>query len=145
MKKENGFTIVELLIVLSLFSLLLVIGASFQTKSYQAYQFNCWYQQFESDVLFIQQQTLVSRENIYLLINPNSHTYEIRRGGLGEIITVRSFPDNWEIKLNTLSMPLSFSINGTLRNPGMFQVLTKGMAYDIYFPFGKGRSYFIEK
>lgn len=144
-RKESAFTIVELLIVLSILSILLVIGTTFHIKAYQNYQFNRWHQVFESDLLFMQQLSITSMGNIYMLIKPSSHMYEIRNGGLGEIVIKRPIPDEWEIKLHTLSMPLSFSTNGTIKQPGKFQIITATNRYDITFPFGKGRSYLIEK
>lgn len=145
MRKESGFTIVELLIVLSILSTLLVIGTTFHIKTYQNYQFNRWYQIFESDLLFMQQLSITSMGNVYMLIKPSSHTYEIKHGGLGEIVIKRPIPDAWEIKLHTLSMPLSFSNNGTVKLPGKVQIISGTTRYDITFPFGKGRSYLIEK
>ncbi|WP_112181301.1 competence type IV pilus minor pilin ComGD [Paraliobacillus zengyii] len=144
MNKDSGFTIIELLIVLSILSILLVIGTTFHIKTYQTYQFNRWYQIFESDIMFMQQQTIASMGSFYMLIKPSSHTYEIRNGGLGEIIIERPIPDTWEIKLDTLTMPLSFSTNGTVKQPGKFQIRTPSNSYDITFPFGKGRSYLVE-
>ncbi|WP_117169233.1 competence type IV pilus minor pilin ComGD [Paraliobacillus sediminis] len=144
-RKESGFTIVELLIVLSILSVLLIIGTNLHIKSYQNYQFNQWHQIFESDILFMQKLSITSMGNVYMLIKPSSHNYEIRSGGLGEIIIKRPIPEEWEIKLHTLSMPLTFSPNGTIQQPGRFQIITPTTRYDITFSFGKGRSYLIEK
>ena len=145
MNNQKGFTLVELLIVLSTLSILLVIGASFQTNTYNTYQLNRWYQLFDSDVLYMQQQTLLKRNNLYLIIKPDTKSYEIRQGGRGDVVIERKIPQNWDVKLYTLSMPLSFSIQGTIKNPGMFQILIDDKEYAIYFPFGKGRSYIVER
>ncbi|GGM31641.1 competence protein ComG [Paraliobacillus quinghaiensis] len=145
MNNQKGFTLIEILIVLSTLSILLVIGASLQTNTYDTYQLNRWYQLFESDVLYMQQQTLLKRNNLYLIIKPDTKSYEIRQGGRGKVLVERQIPHNWEVKLYTLSMPLSFSIQGTIKEPGMFLIIIDDKEFAIYFPFGKGRSYIVER
>ncbi|MDL4841557.1 competence type IV pilus minor pilin ComGD [Aquibacillus rhizosphaerae] len=144
MRQEQGFTLIETLIVLSIVSLFLVIGLSFQSHSLYQNQANQFFRLFQSDVLYLQQISMVSRDNAYLTILPNEHSYEIKTGGLGEVLVKREYPKNWLVDLNTLSAPISFTINGTIKKPGMFYVKTPTRKYSIYFPFGKGRSYIIE-
>lgn len=144
MIQKNGFSLVELLVVLSIVSFLLLIGGSVQMKTYDQYQFNQWYQLFESDMLRMQQNSMITNENQYLLINSNSNQYEIRQGGLGKIVLKRPIPPHWKIKLYSLQMPVSYSKHGTIRKPGKFQVETAYQSWEIIFPFGKGRCYVIQ-
>lgn len=143
-KNEKGFTLIELLVVLSILTILLLIGNSLQIKTLEHNQMKQFYQSFQSDLLYMQQYTIVMKENIQLFIKPDSHYYEIRKRGTGKLLIRRTIPTNWNVKLNTLTMPLSFSLNGTIKNPGTLIVETKQQTYTIIFPFGKGRSYMIE-
>ncbi|GAA5415495.1 hypothetical protein Pryu01_00519 [Paraliobacillus ryukyuensis] len=145
MNKQHGFSLVELLIVLSILTIILFIGGTIHIKTYQQYQFNQWYQIFSNDILRMQQDTIISNKNLYLTINPTSNVYEIRKGGLGELIISRKIPKKWNINLYSLKIPLSFSKNGTIKKPGRFQIVIADKTREIVFPFGKGRCYVREK
>ncbi|CQR46836.1 hypothetical protein BN1058_01112 [Paraliobacillus sp. PM-2] len=141
MIKKNGFSLIELLIVLSILSVLLVIGGSIQLKTYDNYQFNQWYTLFENDILRMQQDAMITKNNLYLLIKSSNNSYEIRKGAFGKPIIKRPIPDQWKVKLYSLDMPLSFSKHGTIRRPGRFQIISKYNKWEIIFPLGKGRCY----
>ncbi|MFB1050368.1 competence type IV pilus minor pilin ComGD [Paraliobacillus sp. JSM ZJ581] len=145
MIKKNGYSLVELLIVLSLLSTLLVIGGSIQLRTYDTYQFKQWYALFENDLLRMQQDTMTTKNSLYLLIKPNSNSYEIRKGTFEKPIIKRSIPKKWQVKLYSLDNPLSFSKHGTIKRPGRFKIISKYTKWEIVFPLGKGRSYVNER
>ncbi|WP_226035032.1 competence type IV pilus minor pilin ComGD [Aquibacillus saliphilus] len=145
MKNTNGFTLIEVLIVLSASIVLLSIGSLFQTHVIKHYQEDQFLQLFQSDVLYMQYITLIKRETFNMTIHPDQHNYIIRKGGTGKIITKRNIPSNWNVQLMTLTMPISFTFNGTIKNPGMFSIKTGESHYQVFLPFGKGRGYIIEK
>ncbi|WP_182199560.1 competence type IV pilus minor pilin ComGD [Paraliobacillus salinarum] len=144
MNKRNGFSLIEVLIVLSLLTTLLFIGGSIQYRTYDTYQFKQWYALFESDLLRLQQNTMSSTNNSYLLIRPNDNSYEVRNSTTEKPIIKRSIPKNLKIRLYSFNNPLSFSKSGTIKNPGKFQVMSKYSKWEIIFPLGKGRSYINE-
>ncbi|MDC3418995.1 prepilin-type N-terminal cleavage/methylation domain-containing protein [Aquibacillus koreensis] len=141
---NKGFTLIEVLIVLSMISLFLVIGASFQPKALEQNQADYFFKLFQSDVLYLQQLTMIDRENVFIYISPDNKSYQIKRGGMGEVILTRSFPKDWTINLNTLPAPISFSPNGTIKNPGTIDLRSPTTRYSVIFPFGKGRCYIVE-
>ncbi|MCZ0704067.1 competence protein ComGD [Natronobacillus azotifigens] len=145
MKKQDGFTFVELLVTISLIMIMITMIGLIHGKSYDNYQFKRWFQQFESDVLFLQQQTMTTRTNDLLNILPSTNQYEIRSTPLEPPNIVRNIPKEWKVSILSLQMPLSYTRAGTIRNPGMFRITTKHSTYDIYFPFGKGRCYFVQR
>ncbi|MRH43137.1 prepilin-type N-terminal cleavage/methylation domain-containing protein [Aquibacillus halophilus] len=144
MKNAKGFTLLEVLVVLSASLLLLSIGSIIHTNILQNYQKEQFFRLFQSDLLHMQQITFIKREMLYLTIQPDQHNYIIRRAGTGKTIVKRDIPNNWHIQLVTLSMPISYTYSGTIKNPGMFTIKTDDSQYDVYFPFGKGRNYVVE-
>ncbi|WP_186575797.1 competence type IV pilus minor pilin ComGD [Aquibacillus kalidii] len=143
--KEKGFTFLELVIVLSIISILLVVGSSIQLKTLHTYQLNSFYKLFESDILYLQQFNMVQAEKASLTIDVTNNQYQIKTNVNGKVLIKRTFPKDWVVKLNTLSMPLSFTSDGNLIHPGTFSIKTAYKTYYIYFPFGKGRCYIIDK
>lgn len=141
MIKKNGFSLIEVLIVLSILTTLLFIGGSIQIRTYDTYQFKQWYALFESDLLQLQQDTIVSVNSPYLLIRPGGNSYEVRNSPTEKPIIKRSIPKNLKIRLYSFNNPLSFSKSGTIKRPGKFQVVSKYSKWEIIFPLGKGRSY----
>lgn len=145
MSNEDGFTLFELILALTIFMLMVTVIGSFHSQTFDNIQFQRWYKQFEKDTLYLQQSTMISRSNDYLMINPSQHSYEINSGALNDPTIKREFPTDWDVSLQSLRMPLTFTRNGTIRNPGMFRIHTNHHTYDIYFPFGKGRSYYVKR
>ncbi|WP_158633984.1 competence type IV pilus minor pilin ComGD [Radiobacillus deserti] len=140
---ESGFTLLETLIVLGITSSLIVISSASLLHWKQSYEANQFFDVFKSDILFLQQIAMDSGDYYYLFIQPDENAYEIRKGGYGKVIRRRLFPKSWSVQLLTLSMPLSFTPHGQIRNPGSFLILTKEKTYKIVFPFGKGRGYVV--
>lgn len=145
MSKQHGFTLIEVLLVISIVTIMVAVTGVIQSRTHDKLQFERWYQQFDRDILFLQQQTMLTRTNDQFNIRPSTNSYEIRSSPLEAPSLQRDMPSEWEVSLLTLQMPLSFTRAGTIRNPGMFRIVTKHNRYDVYFPFGKGRSYFVKK
>ncbi|UFT97768.1 prepilin-type N-terminal cleavage/methylation domain-containing protein [Radiobacillus kanasensis] len=144
-RNSRGFTLIETIVVLSISISLMVIGHASIIQWKESYETDAFFDVFKSDILYLQQRTMVSGDYYYMLIKPDEHIYEIRKGGYGALVRIRSIPENWEVRLQTLSMPLSFTIKGQVRQPGSFTILTGDESYKVIFPFGKGRSYVVSQ
>ncbi|MDC3415509.1 competence type IV pilus minor pilin ComGD [Aquibacillus salsiterrae] len=142
--KQAGFTMIELVIVLSIFSVMLSIFGLFQHQLIGKYQTEHALSLLQDDILLLQKRSIVKNENIQMYIYPQTKTYEIKQGGLGKILITRQLPTDWEIQLNTLAMPIAFTTNGTIKNPGVMTIKAANKSYKLYFPFGKGRCYVVE-
>nr|WP_275580684.1 competence type IV pilus minor pilin ComGD [Aquibacillus albus] len=143
--KQSGFTLIEVIIVLSMISFIISIGGAFQYHVIDQYKTRHFIQIFQDDILYMQKRTTVTRDNIYMVIEPEKNLYVIKQGPVGKSIVTREIPKTWDINLRTLTMPISFTTNGTIKNPGTFTIDTTYSSYDVSFPFGKGRCYIIEK
>ncbi|WP_181397483.1 competence type IV pilus minor pilin ComGD [Gracilibacillus dipsosauri] len=140
-KEEHGFTLVELLLVLAVIISLLSVGAGHLFKTIEKKEYRQFLQQFNLDLLYLQQLNMMNDERYYLSLERSYHRYHIREAGYGEIVLTRHYPDDWSIETNTLKFPITYSHKGTLNKPGSFKIITRENQYFITCPFGKGRCY----
>lgn len=140
-QEKNGFTLIEMLIVLSLFSILLVFTVPTQFHSLNNQTEQRFIAQLEQDVLYIQNQAGLNDGKLYQ-INFYDEYYQIydRRNPL---FTKRNYPESWKI-IQAYSRNVRFTETGTLRQPRTIVIFSDTERIAIVFPFGKGRFY-VEK
>lgn len=134
MQQKNGFTLVETMIVLTIFSLFILISTPFNITRIQAYQEKLFLESFEMDILFIQQLATNSHEIIYLEFLES----EYRVGTMKKTMFKRHYPKTWIINRQTLP-DISFLKTGTIRKSGAMSIKTPYAKYNIIFGLGKGR------
>lgn len=144
-RKESGFTLIELLIVLSALSILLLIGHQIYRIDTSERDFESWYHQFELDLIYLQKSSMITDQYIYLLIQPNQNYYTITTNPILPPIVKRDIPEDWDVQMNTLNGNIRFSHSGQIINPGTMRIIINDNQYSIYFPFGKGRSYYVKR
>ncbi|KAB8128447.1 type II secretion system protein [Gracilibacillus oryzae] len=145
MFSAKGFTLIEVLLVLSLAGILFIVGQGFTLQSLDRKQFQQFYEEFNLDLLYLQQLNISSKSAYTLNFDPIVSKYHIRSSGRGNVVFTRDYPDEWVIEPNTLKLPIKYSKNGTLKNPGTLRIETKYRTYFITCSFGKGRCYSEEK
>ncbi|UOQ85998.1 competence type IV pilus minor pilin ComGD [Gracilibacillus salinarum] len=138
---ERAFTLPELLIALTITSLLLLISGSAGLRIHDTVQYKQFIKQFNRDLLYLQQLALSQEDSYYLQIDTAQQRYTIRKDGLGTEVLERVYSEKWEVNANTLLQPIEFSHNGNIKRPGTMKIKTKYHIYWITCPFGKGRCY----
>lgn len=141
---EAGFTLIEMLIVLSIVSLILSIMFIDYSSRSDEQSFDTWYQQFELDLLYSQKYTMVTRQVLRLTINRDSNSYSLRNDGSSPALITRKIPEDWDVRVTTVRNPISFTRYGQIVGPGKISVRTRNASYSITFPFGKSRSYYVK-
>ena len=141
---EAGFTLIEMLIVLSIVSLILSIMFIDYSSRSDEQSFDTWYQQFELDLLYSQKYTMVTRQVLRLSINRDSNSYSLRNDGSSPALITRKIPEDWDVRVTSVRNPISFTRYGQIVGPGKISVRTRNASYSITFPFGKSRSYYVK-
>lgn len=139
MSKTNGFTVVEVLIVLFLVSMIsvLVITAVNQTLLKQATrQFLAI---FESDIMLVQSEALATLKSSRLTFYDDEYVILVN----GKQLRHRSIPNHLSFYTVNNSR-IQYSNNGTIVQPTTYLLRDRNDLYRIVFPFGKGRHY-VEK
>lgn len=140
--KEKGFTLLEVLVVLAIWSVLILLVAPMNFPALEKQQEKSFFETFAFDILYTQNLSTTTKD--YVQLNIYEDRYIIRRGYKGEILIVRSIPADWIIQTKVLHT-ISFDDNGRIRTPGNFIIQTNNNIYKIVFPFGKGRYHIVEQ
>lgn len=140
MKNEaNGFTLIEMLLVISLLSIFILLAIPIQQSISYSEQDERFLEILQYDVLHIQNLARTTRENVLIRFNPNH--YVVLQSG--KKLYERTLPEHWNIKINNIQ-DISFTIRGTIRESGNISINTAHAVYKFICPLGKGRCY-IEK
>ncbi|MFC4558801.1 competence type IV pilus minor pilin ComGD [Virgibacillus kekensis] len=139
---QRGFTMLEVLFVLSVWSIILLLSAPLYFPIMDKYEENNFISTFEMDLLYMQSQSYGST-SYYRMSFPDSRSYEIRKD-FHEIVRERTVPKHWHIEGRTLPV-ISFNKTGTITQPGSFNIITGASEYTVVCPLGKGRCYFEEQ
>lgn len=139
---KNGFTLLEVLVVLMIWSLLVLLVAPIHFTYIEKQRERSFFETFAFDVLYTQNLSTTTKD--YVQLNIYEDRYIIRKGYRGEIVLTRNFPADWVINTRTLHT-ISFNDKGRIRTPGNFVIQTKNHKYTIIFPFGKGRYRVVEQ
>ena len=141
MKKQFGFTLMEMLIVLILFSSLLLIAIPMFNHSIQLNEIEQFFERLEKD-LYESQMTAMTNEIVVRFVFSNSRRSYIIRHDL-TIVKEQAFPKGLQVRKGTLELNnLRFLPSGTISHPGTIVFLYKDEQYVLVFQLGRGRFYF---
>jgi competence protein ComGD len=144
-RNQKGFTLVESLLVLSIFMIISFITAFSLQPQQSVLEDEAFITQLRADLLYGQQFAIAHQEEVTIIILPSKHKYNLSIQGRFPPIIERSFSTN--ISLSEGSIPLSFSFlpNGNINKFGSFFIKTKENEYRMTFLIGKGRFYVTEQ
>lgn len=142
---EQAYTLLEMLIVLTIWSVGISLTVTGGMKVWNQHQYNMFINQFSTDILYLQQQTMTKREELRLFLYPQHSKYEIREGGLANVLIKRKIPKEITVELLTLTNTIRFDKLGRIVEPGSLLIKLNDAEYKLTFPFGKGRFYVYER
>lgn len=138
MLKTNGFTFIELLLVLMITSIFTVIGIKIS--------FNILENQYEKQFFHILNEDLRYIQNLALsdayteariTFNPSSYRVTTNQSHSN---FDRKYPAGWIFEENAFNR-ITFNTNGTLRSSGTVFLKSSSKLYKVVFPLGKGSYY----
>ena len=141
MNHHNGFSLVEVLLALSISSFMLVIVSNCLYQQYESLQFQQFKRQLDQDLFYIQQVAITQTDNLYVSIDAYRNKYYIRRLPRGTTLYERQLPASWKIETSTLGYMVQFNELGNIRKPGSMIIRMLRKKYRVTCPFGKGRCY----
>ncbi|GAA0443399.1 comG operon protein ComGD [Lentibacillus halophilus] len=144
---EDGFTLIEMLIVLAVWSVILLLVAPMPLPVLEKQTEKHFLETLQMDLLYTQSLSYNDADTTYSLTFPDDHHYVIKDvtfASSGEIVVTRTVPDGWNVQPRTLPA-ISFNERGTIRKSGTFSIQTSSSTYNIVCPLGKGRCYIAEK
>ncbi|WP_062048153.1 competence type IV pilus minor pilin ComGD [Bacillus sp. JCM 19034] len=137
MGQKNGFTLVEVLMVLSMLSLLVVIPLLiFPTMNNNSFHSDVIARQIKDDLLFAQQTAMSQSRQTYIRFSQNS--YRVQYSVTDIIIERENIP---HLQARSSSLPLysiSFTPSGHPTHSGHFFVTIGEQTYRYTIYLGKG-------
>ncbi len=140
--RKNGFTLLEVLIVLLIWAVLVLLVVPINFTHIEKQRERYFFETLAFDILYTQNISTTTKE--YVQLNLYEDRYTIRKGYRGEVLLTRSIPPDWVIKAKVFHT-ISFDDKGRIRKPGNFMIQTKNHEYTVVFPFGKGRYHIVEQ
>lgn len=137
MNNEDGFTLLELLIVLMIVSTVFLFVIPAMGKTVMKHNRDQFFEQLLSDIFYAQNQVLNREKAGIIHIYPDYYFFDLS----DEKRTVW-YPEDLrnEFRLTTIS----FLTKGAIKNPDSYLFRTDNVRYRLTFPFGKGRGYIVE-
>lgn len=138
LRRESGFTFLELLLALSVLSLLLFLSVPVKTKLVSSVEEKLFLETLHNDFLYLQKQAM-SRQQ-FAGIEFREKNYLIRTK-YDQTSYIRPYPSSLDMSVNRIKS-ISFNHKGTIKPAGTIKLKFNNTIYKYICPLGKGRCYF---
>lgn len=139
MKHQFGFTLIEMLFVLSIFLIIISISAALIRPQYLMVEKERFYSQLKSDLLYAQQYAISRQQPVVVYLRPQENKYLISENLGGNLIVEREFSKAIEFGQGTLKPIFQFGNNGSIAQFGTVQFSVGEQKYVITIQIGVGR------
>ncbi|WP_027407781.1 competence type IV pilus minor pilin ComGD [Anoxybacteroides tepidamans] len=139
---KNGFTFVEMLVVLMIVSVLAIISIPRIDRLSKVKEETYMIEQLTNDLLYAQQYAMTHKTAVVVVFYNGQGRYRVTENSmLGRLLLQRELPQKWAFEMATLQNPLTFLANGNVNKSGTMFMRNGKKAYRIVFLLGKGRFY----
>ena len=136
MLNSKGYTLTEILIVLSIFILLATLSLNLYPKYIVKMEEKQFIKQFEDDLYFTQAYAISHERHISMYVNEEYYSiYSVAEG----YVLQRKVPKNITFLKGTMDLNITFNSGGKAVSSGVFYIQTKQEKYKITVYIGKGR------
>jgi competence protein ComGD len=148
MRNQSGFTLIEILLVFSVFLVIASVSAILLRPQYLLFEKERFYSQFKADLLYSQQYAIAQQKNISVYIVPIESRYYVKEKLTNKYIVDRKVPETITFEQGTLgTMRISFDYDpsGEMNQFGTLIFSVGGQRYKITFQIGVGRFYVVKE
>ena len=139
---KNAFTLIEMLIVLSVLSIILLLAVQLQLSSLAKQEEKQFIELFKYDVLLIQNQSSMnSRKKMFIEFHDDHYMIKVALKSPAPFAK-RNYPKGWKF-ISGIRL-LEFSESGSVLYPRVIPMHSKDERIAFTFPLGKGR-FHVEK
>lgn len=143
MQFKNGFTLIEVLFVLSVWSVLLILSVPLHFSILEKQEEDNFMDTLEMDLLYMQSESYGIR-NYFRLTFIENESYIIAKDHHIKNLVERKIPEGWKINQRVMST-IAFNDKGTIVEPGNLMIQTIKNKYKVICPLGKGRCYIVKQ
>lgn len=142
---EKGFTLIEALLVLSVFMILSAITAFPLKPQYEKAEIESFLVQFQADLYYAQQYAIVHQLETTVNIQADQHYYYIRARFDQPLLVRRVYSKNIDVIQQSQPLFFKFMPDGNINKFGTLGINCGSRIYRMTFLIGKGRFYVVEK
>ncbi|MDN4074732.1 MULTISPECIES: competence type IV pilus minor pilin ComGD [Fictibacillus] len=135
-----GYSLLELLIVLSIGSILLSIASVSLQKYYKGREVHFFLEQFKRDLYFTQRTAINDHKVMHLHILPDENRYIIATA-MNDLHKNVNYPKQIRFESSTMPLKITYNKSGNISNSGTLIIKTEAGKYKMVFLLGKGRFY----
>lgn len=140
LRNEQGFTLMESLLVLAIFMMILTISY-FPLKFHeQLLEKQMFFHQLKGDLLYAQQYALTSQKRVSFNFVTPQHYYYIKNDNHQTILR-REYPPYIRIAAGSQPTAFYFLSNGNISQFGTLYIYVEKEIYQLTFQLGRGRFY----
>lgn len=139
MNQQSGFTLIEMLLVLSIFLVMALVSTLLIRPQYFMMEKERFYVQLKGDLLYAQQYAISHQKRVVVSIRPNENRYFIVPESNSTRIVERKISPAVTIGNGTLKNLVEFSHNGNVTQFGTIVYSVGKQQYEIYIQIGAGR------
>lgn len=139
--RNNGFTLLEVLIVLAVVHAIAFVTIVKIEPLMQQYRLYWFIQQLEKDVFYAQETAITRGQVVSLRFSPDKHEYFVLVANTSTPIFRRSYDSRIQIELATLGSQIKFLSSGNISTSGTLFVSSSSITYRVVFLLGAGRFY----
>lgn len=140
MRQSSGFTLIEMLIVLSAAFMLTFSSLFVFTPQRDFLQTHLFLSQFKSDLFYAQQYAISRQKNVTVYLLPDQYAYIVSAGEGGYLIE-RHYSREIKVTPATMSSIFRYLANGNIDKFGSIYIQAGKKTYRFTFQIGKGRFY----
>ena len=142
LNREEGFTLIESLLVLSIVTMLVSVSFVRLSPIKERQVMTHFIQQLTNDLLYAQQYAMSTKQTVRISFHVKDHYYRVYGSGTSTELIRRTYDPAISISTWTLGNTITFTQNGSISSSGTYGISYKGTEhYSIVFQLGFGRFY----
>ena len=141
MMKERGFTLLEMMVALSILMVLLSLSFLLFKPQMELVKGNTFFSQLQADLFYAQSYALSHQTRIYVQFTPSQKEYLIKGDIATGIIIHRKYDESVVINDDHISFNFTILPNGNMSKFATYPFLIDGRKYTLTIQIGQGRFY----
>ena len=145
MDRQAGFTLIEMLAVLSIFLVMAAVTTVFVRPQYLMFEKEQFYSQLKGDLLYAQQYAISRQQPVVVYLRPKESRYFIVQKSNNQRIVEREIPNTIQLGQGTLKNIFQFGHDGRIAQFGTIIFSVGGQNYEVHIQIGVGRIRIVKK
>lgn len=143
LRNQKGFTLIESLVVLSIFLIISSITAFSIKPQYNSATDKAFISQLKADLYYGQQYAIANQMEVKVIFYEHEHIYLISTGS--KQLVKRNHSPTITVTQGTIQLVFKFNSNGNVDRFGTLYIRTQQKNYRLTLLIGKGRFYVMEE